>query len=295
MAWYYKDIENEIGPVDQGRLKALYKEKKIDANTPVRDANQAQWKPLKEWVKKKETPAAAAPEGVQDQPPPESSAVAPPEPSPRPGGPAQASPSNDNTSPGEGPAVEVCSQCGRTFPQDQVVRFEGRAICAACKPLFVQKLKEGVDLPTNLRYAGFWIRAAAKFIDGIILMVVQWLLLIPLNMVFFSSVDLESANSDMAAFFGMVGLQMAVGLLIPAAYVTFFLGRFAATLGKMVCRLKVTAPDGTPISYLRAFGRFWGEIVSNIILCIGYLLAAFDSEKRALHDRICATRVIYKS
>jgi uncharacterized RDD family membrane protein YckC len=288
MQWYYKDGDNEIGPVDKNRLKALYQEKQIHADTPVRNDNQGQWKPLKEWTQKKETAAAAAPEGVENQPPPPSSSTAmPPAPPSRPEPPAQASLSDD------APAVAVCSQCGRSFPQDQVIRFEGRTICAACKPLFVQKLKEGVDLPTNFRYAGFWIRAAAKFIDGIILMVAQWALLIPLNLAFFSSA-MASTNPNGSSFLAMMGLQMAVGFLIPAAYITFFLGKFAATPGKMVCRLKVTAPDGGSISYLRAFGRFWAEIVSNLILCIGYLLAAFDSEKRSLHDRICATRVIYK-
>jgi hypothetical protein len=27
---------------------------------------------------------------------------------------------------------------------------------------------------------------------------------------------------------------------------------------------------------------------------IGYIIAAFDNEKRALHDHICTTRVVYK-
>ncbi|GAB6908291.1 RDD domain containing protein [Desulfosarcina cetonica] len=277
MAWYYKEGDNEAGPVDKVRLQALYKEKKIDADTLVRDENQTQWKPLKEWFGKK--PKAATP----------------PEPPSRPAPPAQAHQPNDNPQPGNGPAIAVCSQCGRSFPQDQVVRFEGKSICAACKPLFVQKLKEGVDLPTNLRYAGFWIRAAAKIIDGIILMVAQWALLIPLNMAFFSSMTMDPDNPDMAAFFGMMGLQMAVGILIPASYGTFFIGRFAATPGKMACRLKITAPNGDFISYLRAFGRFWAELVSSMLLGIGYLMVAFDGEKRALHDRICATRVIYKN
>jgi uncharacterized RDD family membrane protein YckC len=35
-------------------------------------------------------------------------------------------------------------------------------------------------------------------------------------------------------------------------------------------------------------------IVSGIILLIGYIMAGFDDEKRALHDRVCDTRVIYK-
>jgi uncharacterized RDD family membrane protein YckC len=32
--------------------------------------------------------------------------------------------------------------------------------------------------------------------------------------------------------------------------------------------------------------------VSAILLCIGYIMAGFDSEKRALHDMMCDTRVI---
>ena len=30
-----------------------------------------------------------------------------------------------------------------------------------------------------------------------------------------------------------------------------------------------------------------------MILWIGFIIAGFDSEKRALHDHICGTRVVY--
>jgi uncharacterized RDD family membrane protein YckC len=294
MTWYYKDGDKDVGPIEKTQLQSLYKEKKINANTLVRYGDHAEWRPLKEWVGKKKTTAAAPP-----QAPPSKTAAAPSNEmpsSPPPGTPLSASPPPQgmDAATGAGPNITVCSQCGRSFPQDQVVRFEGRTVCAACKPLFVQKLREGVDTSTGFRYAGFWIRVAAKLIDGIILMVVQWALLIPLNILLFSSVNMNPSEPDMAAFFGALGLQMVVGLLVPAAYVTFFIGRFSATVGKMACRLKVTAPDGGSISYLRAFGRFWGEMISSLILGIGYLMVAFDDEKRALHDRICATRVIYK-
>jgi uncharacterized RDD family membrane protein YckC len=33
-------------------------------------------------------------------------------------------------------------------------------------------------------------------------------------------------------------------------------------------------------------------MVSAMILMIGYIMAGFDSQKRALHDMICDTRVI---
>jgi len=81
---------------------------------------------------------------------------------------------------------------------------------------------------------------------------------------------------------------------LPAAYNTYFIGRFGATLGKMACRLKVVTPEGGQVSYARALGRFFSEMISSMILLIGYIMAAFDDEKRALHDRICSTRVVRK-
>jgi uncharacterized RDD family membrane protein YckC len=60
----------------------------------------------------------------------------------------------------------------------------------------------------------------------------------------------------------------------------------------MALDLKVVRPDGGPISLGRAVGRYFAKIVSGIILMIGYIMAGFDSEKRALHDMMCDTRVI---
>jgi uncharacterized RDD family membrane protein YckC len=83
-----------------------------------------------------------------------------------------------------------------------------------------------------------------------------------------------------------------LSIVLGFGYVTFFLGRYGATPGKMACGLKVVRPDGDGISYARAFGRMWAEYLSSLIFCIGYLMVAFDNEKRSLHDRICDTRVV---
>jgi len=82
--------------------------------------------------------------------------------------------------------------------------------------------------------------------------------------------------------------------MIGVTYATFFIGKYAATPGKMACKLKVVTSDGGQVSYARAFGRYFAEFLSAIIFFIGYIMAAFDEEKRALHDRICDTRVIKK-
>jgi uncharacterized RDD family membrane protein YckC len=89
-------------------------------------------------------------------------------------------------------------------------------------------------------------------------------------------------------------MGLLVGLVIPIAYTTFFVGRFAATPGKMACGLRIITPDGGRVSYGRALGRCFAEWLSGLTLTIGYIIAAFDPEKRALHDRICETRVVYK-
>ena len=52
--------------------------------------------------------------------------------------------------------------------------------------------------------------------------------------------------------------------------------------------------DGSKISYARSLGRHFAKHLSSFAFGIGYLLAAFDDEKRSLHDRICDTRVIKK-
>lgn len=60
----------------------------------------------------------------------------------------------------------------------------------------------------------------------------------------------------------------------------------------MALKLKIVRPNGDPITYGRALGRYFGEMLSGLILCIGFMMAGWDEEKRTLHDRVCDTRVI---
>ena len=96
------------------------------------------------------------------------------------------------------------------------------------------------------------------------------------------------------SFMGLAGQ-----LLIQAGYYIifilfngFFLMKFGATPGKMALGLKVVSPDGSTIGGGKAFGRTFAEILSGLICNIGYIIAAFDGQKRALHDHIAGTRVI---
>jgi uncharacterized RDD family membrane protein YckC len=168
------------------------------------------------------------------------------------------------------------------YSKEELIQFGDALVCAKCKPLFVQSLREGVAVSGEMVYAGFWIRVGAKFIDGIILSVVG------LALGFAGSLI---SNNVIARSV----LQNILSFVLGIGYTTYFLGAHGATPGKMACGLRVVRSDGERISYARGCGRFFAEFVSSFILGIGYLMVAFDQEKRALHDRICDTRVVKRA
>jgi uncharacterized RDD family membrane protein YckC len=176
---------------------------------------------------------------------------------------------------GEGKRDMVqCSLCKREFEEEAVIKAGDYRVCAECKPLFFQRLREGLSLTGEMTYGGFWIRFGARMVDSILLLAVGVLLMV-------------------AGGFGKGSfLLRLLGYPIAIAYETYFVGRYGATLGKMACGLKVVRSEGQNVSYGRAFGRYWACLLSSMTLTIGYIMAAFDSQKRALHDRICDTRVI---
>jgi uncharacterized RDD family membrane protein YckC len=89
-----------------------------------------------------------------------------------------------------------------------------------------------------------------------------------------------------------LGIVTLLNMVIASCYEAVFLARSGATPGKMIAGLKVIRPDGSPIGMGRAFGRYFAKLLSGLTLMIGFVMAAFDSERRALHDMVCDTRVI---
>jgi uncharacterized RDD family membrane protein YckC len=177
--------------------------------------------------------------------------------------------------------------CNNPFPREEMVRFGPSLVCAACKPMYVQMLEQGSPSSGSFRYGGFWIRVASKIIDGLILTVIN------IAFSFIVAMLITTANNPTSAIIASV-VSAILNFAFAIAMTTWFLGRFGATPGKMALGLMVVHPDGSRITYWRAFGRYFAEILSSMILCIGYIMVAFDDEKRALHDRICDTRVVYK-
>jgi uncharacterized RDD family membrane protein YckC len=262
MIWYYANEGKRVGPIETPEFQALVEAGTITPDTLVWNETLPKWLSYAE---------VAGETLEQSQPTASSSQI------------------HFRTTPTAGSTAR-CSECGKSFDRNDMIRYQDVWVCANCKPIFVQKLKEGAKLPGEMIYAGFWIRFVAKIIDGLI----QWIIGIVINEIielFMPAIGPESSGSTVLVFI-LVVYFINIGL--AAAYTTFFLGKYAATPGKMACGLKVITSDGGSVSYARAFGRYFAEWLSGLILAIGYIMAAFDEEKRALHDRICDTRVIKK-
>jgi uncharacterized RDD family membrane protein YckC len=96
-----------------------------------------------------------------------------------------------------------------------------------------------------------------------------------------------------------VQLDLWMNKAIPVFYPIFLLydvllnGRFGATVGKMAIGAKITMLDGSPIGYNRALLRWLAARLSDFLF-FGYLLIGLRRDKRALHDLLAGTKVVFK-
>jgi uncharacterized RDD family membrane protein YckC len=260
MQWFYADQGRQIGPVEEAGLDDLVRAGLIRDDTLVWHEGMGAWQ-THGIVRGRISPSAMPVTAVAD--------------------------------------AGYCGECGRPFPANELVTIGLASICATCKPIFLQRIREGGQALGTVHFAGFWIRFVAAMIDGILLGVVTSLLELPLTMFimprsgFNPMTNPPPLGNMTAAVLGLLGLETLINLSIQCAYEVYFIHKRGATIGKLALGLKVVRPDGSSIPLGLAFGRFFAKWLDSLTLLIGYIMAGFDDQKRALHDRICDTRVIY--
>lgn len=83
-------------------------------------------------------------------------------------------------------------------------------------------------------------------------------------------------------------------MILSVVYEVWLLGSWRGqTVGKRACGIRVINADGTMLDSGDALRRTLASFLSTFTLGIGYVMAAFDDRKRALHDRIANTLHIY--
>jgi uncharacterized RDD family membrane protein YckC len=170
-----------------------------------------------------------------------------------------------------GTTVVFCTACGAHNAPD--ARF-----CQTCGQPMVPV--NPVPVTTSIAayaanpYGGFWIRLLAWLIDTAIIYGV----LVPASI--FSGIVLHG----LAGLAGLCGGWLYFALMESSS--------MQATLGKMICNLRVTDLHARRISFGRATGRYFAKWLSAAILCIGFLMIGFTDRKQGLHDMIAGTLVM---
>lgn len=261
MTWYYADAGRQVGPLEEAALDDLVRSGVVRDDTLVWRDGMPTWQPH------------GAVRGVRPPPPPPMPVAMP-----------------------TGAPTAYCSECGRPFPQDQLVTLGHAAVCAQCKPLYLQRVRESGQPATigARRYGGFWIRFVARLIDTVILGVVFLIINLPLQAILgVGAVSGGGGFLNLAGLAGMFGISMLLNLALAFAYEAYFVGTRGGTPGKLVLGLRVINADGSPLTISQAAIRYAAMMINSFTFMIGYIIAAFDVEKRGLHDRICNTRVIH--
>ena len=139
---------------------------------------------------------------------------------------------------------------------------------------------------SSLNYQGIGPRLVAQIIDGIILMIINWMLAAAM----FGGFTFE--------VFGFAALSfMGVGMLLFLAYFIVLEGMFGATVGKMVVKLKVVREDGSACGIGPAVIRNVLRIVDALpfFYLIGLILISRSDKKQRLGDSIAKTVVVKSS
>ena len=127
-----------------------------------------------------------------------------------------------------------------------------------------------------MSYAGFLKRFAAAFIDSIILTIG--------SMIGYIYGSIYSSSDVLGCLLGF--------LLGWVYYAIMESSPTQGTLGKMALGIKVTDLEGKRVSFEKATERYFGKIVSTLILLIGFIMVAFTKKKQGLHDMMAGCLVV---
>jgi uncharacterized RDD family membrane protein YckC len=263
MDWYYSDGRQQLGPVTQAQLDSLVAEGRLNSEHLVWHAGLPAWTPLSALQGRQGATATADPGAAI------ATEVAQP--------------------------VHFCSQCGTAHDPNDLLVIGSGVVCANCKDIWLQKLREGV-LPGGLsqpgrNFGGFWIRVGAALTDGIVLWIVGLLVNLPITMALTRSIT-PGQPPALGRMFGLFWGSFFLNTVLAALYEAAFVVYKGGTPGKLALSMRVIREDGTRPGWGLAIGRYFAKLVSYFTMFIGFIMVGLDDEKRGLHDRICGTRVV---
>ena len=155
----------------------------------------------------------------------------------------------------------------------------------------------GYPVAGQPRYGGFWIRFAARILDGLVLGIPIGVLFTIVGIAAAGAAGATSQNGQISPAAGgaLAGVSLLLWAVVVVAAIAYFvvLWTTGATLGMRVLGLRVVdAQSGRNIGFGQSILRYLGLIISSLPCYLGYLWVAWDPQKQGWHDKIASTVVL---
>ena len=151
---------------------------------------------------------------------------------------------------------------------------------------------------------GFWIRFVAVLIDALVMIIlsslggtlVRVLGISPklgFDMAKLTTQDGQLSPEAMSTMMAAYSVGVIISWTIGFFYFGWFYKNKGGSPGKLILGLRVRDYETKEnIGYWRAFLReYIGKLISGVLLLLGFIMAAFRSDKKALHDMLSGTQV----
>lgn len=137
-----------------------------------------------------------------------------------------------------------------------------------------------------MRYAGFWRRFFAYFIDVIIINVLCYIFGALIGILFLQNTKI---TPEIELYANVLSL-----FIVWWYYAISESSEWQATLGKRAIGIIVTGANGEKISFGKATVRHFGKLLSVLLLLIGVIMIGITEKKQGLHDKIAQCLVVVK-
>ena len=119
MELFYVDGDRKVGPIGNRQFQSLIKTKKINAKTLVWQLGMSQWEEMGTFLGRNAHARTAAQSLVQSG------------------------------------NYAICSECQNVYDREDLVQVQDYRVCGGCKPIFIQKIKEGVRPQAGMTYKNY--------------------------------------------------------------------------------------------------------------------------------------------
>ena len=161
----------------------------------------------------------------------------------------------------------------------------------------------------TLRFPGFFTRAFAFLVDNAILCTFGVITLLvstkffgldfnAMQQAFNAYMESPTSTEAMNNLLAVPGVTtfLTVVTLFQTAYFVIFHAIYSATPGKRLAHIHVVTADGNNLTWGSSIARYLCSVLTQFSLALyglGYLIVFVDPKRRALHDWIARTFVVY--